>query len=388
MPRVSIDRDFTRDLLVRLIQINSVNPALVPGAPGEREICDHIAGLMRGLGLAVEMREPEPGRTSVVARLVGRGGARSLMLNGHIDTVGVEGMAEPFSGAIRAGRVYGRGAFDMKGGVAAMIGALAALVRAGAPLRGDVVLAAVGDEEYASLGTEDLLNRVRTDAAIVGEPTALDICRAHKGFVWIEVETAGRAAHGSRFDLGLDANLKLGQFLAALAGLERELRARPPHPLVGPPSLHAALLSGGSGMSTYAASARVQIERRTVPGESAAQTVAEVQALVDRLAADDPDFHASVRPFFAREPFEAPAGAGIVRALERAAAGILGRTPRQIGDTPWMDAALCQAAGIKTVVFGATGAGAHAAEEWVDLESVYAMAEIITATALDYCSGE
>src|SRR5205807_7054230 len=279
----------------------------------------------------------------------------------------------PFSGAIRDGKVYGRGSFDMKGSLAACMAAAKALVDGGVRLRGDVLVAAVADEEYGSLGTSDLIRRVRVDGAIVTEPTALEVCLAHKGYLWIQVDVSGRAAHGSRFELGIDANMKMGQFLAQLSLLERELRARTPHPLVGPPSLHAALLSGGAGLSTYAPSSTVRIERRTVPGETEAGAVAEIQAIVDSLEAGDPCFHASVRPFFNRNPFEVSPEARIVKTVDRAAAKVLGRPARHIGDTPWMDAALLQAAGVETVVCGVAGAGAHAEVEWVELESVFAL---------------
>ena len=382
---IEIDRRYVTDSLVRLVRINSVNPSLAPGAPGEKAIAGFIAESLTESGLTVETREPEPGRTSVVARLSGTGGGRNLLLNGHSDTVDVAGMPEPFSAAIRDGRVYGRGSFDMKGSLAACMGAARALAGAGTRLRGDLLVAAVADEEYGSLGTQDLLRDLHPDAAIVTEPTALDVCLAHKGYLWIAVEVAGRAAHGSRFELGVDANMKMGSFLHELAELERELRARPAHPLVGPPSLHAAMLRGGSGLSTYAARSVAHIERRTVPGETGAQAVAEIQRIVDRLQARDADFRATVRPYFERNPFEVRRDADIVQAVARAAADVRGRQPAFIGDTPWMDAALLQAAGIETVVFGAAGAGAHAAEEWVDLESVLQLARILARTAAQYC---
>ena len=252
-------------------------------------------------------------------------------------------------------------------------------------LSGDLLVAAVADEEYGSLGTRDLIERVQVDGAIVTEPTGLEVCLAHKGYLWIQVDVAGRAAHGSKFELGIDANLKMGRFLAELSALERELRARPPHPLVGPPSLHAALLSGGTGLSTYAPSSMVQIERRTVPGETEAQAVAEIQAIVDRIARDDRDFHATVKCFFARDPFETAPTTAIVQAVDRAAAKVRGGPAKHIGDTPWMDAALLQAAGAETVVCGATGAGAHSDCEWVELESVFQLAEILAEAAVEYC---
>jgi acetylornithine deacetylase len=382
---MKIDRRYTLETLARLVQINSINPTLAPGAPGEREIAAFIAESLRGCGLAVEILEPAPGRTSVLGRLAGTGGGRSLMLNAHCDTVDVQGMAEPFSGATRDGRLYGRGAYDMKGSLAACMAAAKALREGGRQLRGDVLVAAVADEEYGSLGTSDMLTRVKVDGAIVTEPTALEVCLAHKGYLWIQVEVAGRAAHGSKFELGIDANMKMGQFLGRLSELERDLRSRPPHPLVGPPSLHAAMLSGGSGLSTYAASSTVQIERRTVPGETQEQATREIQAIVDRLAAQDGDFHATVRSFFVRDPFEVPASAEIVRAVDRAAAKVRGCPAAHIGDTPWMDAALLQAAGVETVVCGAGGTGAHADVEWVDVESVVKLAEILAEAAVEYC---
>jgi len=359
---------------------------LGPGAPGERGIAGFIAGSLRACGLTAETLEPSPGRTSVVGRLGGSGGGRSLMLNGHCDTVDIRGMEEPFSGALRDGRLYGRGSYDMKGSLAACMAAGKALKDSGIRLRGDLVVAAVADEEYGSLGTTDMLRHLKVDGAIVTEPTALEVCLAHKGYLWIEVAITGRAAHGSRFELGIDANMKMGSFLAELSRLERDLRLRSPHPLVGPPSLHAALLRGGSGLSTYAASSTVQIERRTVPGETEAQVVAEIQAVVDGLARQDPDFHATVRPFFVRDPFEVPPDSPIVQAVDRAAEKVRGRAPAHIGDTPWMDAALLQAAGVETVVCGPAGAGAHADVEWVDVESVLTLAEILAEAAVDYCA--
>ena len=380
-----IDREYVLDTLTRLVRINSINPTLVPGAPGEREIGEFIAESMRGAGLSVEVFEPEPGRTSVVGRVAGTGGGRSLMLNAHCDTVDVAGMAEPFSGEIRDGKLYGRGSYDMKGSLAACMAAAKALADCGIQLRGDVVVAAVADEEYGSLGTRDLIRHLKVDGAIVTEPTALEICLAHKGYLWIEVEVTGRAAHGSKFELGIDANMKMGQFLARLSLLDRDLRSRNPHPLVGPPSLHAAILSGGTGLSTYAASSKVQIERRTVPGETAEQAVGEIQQIVETLSVDDRDFHATVRPFFVRQPFEVSPEAPIVKALDRAVAKVRGTAAAHIGDTPWMDSALLQEAGVETVVCGAAGAGAHADVEWVDVESVVKLAEILADAAIDYC---
>jgi acetylornithine deacetylase len=383
---MNVDRDDLVANLAGLVRINSINPTLVPGAPGEAEIAEYVARWLEAAGLEIQVIESVPGRPSVIARLAGTGGGRSLMLNAHMDTVDVVGMAEPFSGAVRNGRLYGRGSYDMKGSLAACMAAARTLAASGSRLRGDVVVAGVADEEYGSIGTTDVVAQVHTDGAIVTEPTSLRVCRAHKGYLWIEVTVSGRAAHGSRFEQGIDANLRMGRFLSKLERLERELRNRPPHALVGPPSLHAATLEGGSGLSTYAARSVVRIERRTIPGETEASVMAEIEGLLAALRKEDPSFTADARAFFVRDPFEVERDAGIVAALDSAASAILGKAPEHVGDTPWMDAALLSARGIQTVVFGPHGAGAHADEEWVDIESVHRTAEILIGTARAWCA--
>lgn len=377
-------RDYVATVLADLVEIDSINPAFSGGTTSEHAIAEFTAGLLFSLGLQIATYDAAPGRPSVVARLAGTGAGRSLLLYAHLDTVGVEGMAAPFDPAVEHGRLHGRGAYDMKGGLTACIAAVRAL-GAGPRLAGDVLVVAAADEEVASIGIQEVLRHVRADAAIVTEPTELGVCLAHKGFCWLDVITAGRAAHGSRFDLGIDANLRMGRVLARLDELEQELRTRLSHPLVGPPSLHAAVLRGGTGPSTYAAECLLQIERRTIPGESAKQVVEEIEAILRRLRAEDPTFVASVRSRLWRDPFEVPADARVVRTVTAAARDVLGRPPAVVGQTPWMDAAFLAAAGIETVVIGPAGAGAHAADEWVDLASVAQLAEILARAARAYC---
>ncbi|MCI0692235.1 ArgE/DapE family deacylase [candidate division KSB1 bacterium] len=383
--QLTIDREYLIKTLSDLIRINSINPQLVPEGAGEAEIAAYIAGALRRLNLEVMTHEPEPGRVSVVGKLKGKGRGRSLMLNGHVDTVGVAGMREAFAAAIRNGRMYGRGTYDMKGSIAACMTAVKALVDANVSLGGDLLLAAVADEEYFSLGAVEVIKHHRVDGAIVTEATEMNLCRAHKGFIWLGVETLGRAAHGSRFDEGIDANMRMGRFLAELDKLEKELRSRSTHPLVGPPSLHAALINGGAGLSTYAASCKLKIERRTIPGETEAQVVSEIKAIIDRLSAADPTFKATVSAFCTRDPFEVAADAAIARAVEQAATNVRGTPPQHIGQTYWMDSALLANAGVETVVIGPIGAGAHADEEWVDLQSLVDLAEILAQAAIAYC---
>jgi acetylornithine deacetylase len=385
MAAFSIDRDFLLSTLTDLVRIDSVNTSLVPGGAGEARIAVRVTEELESLGLEVEVLEATTGRPSVVGRLRGSGGGRSLMLNAHTDTVGIDGMADALTPVIRDGRVYGRGVYDMKGSLAACLAAVKALVDAKAILRGDVVVAAVADEEYASVGTAEVTRRVPVDAAVVTEPTELDICIAHKGFVWLEVETIGKAAHGSRFFEGVDANMRMGRLLGRLDRLEENLRMRPPHPLVGPPSLHAPLLRGGTELSTYAAACRLGIERRTVPGETEASVRAEIETLIDEARAEDSSFRATVRCLLARNAFEVSPEAAIVSAVRDAATRRLGRTPAFIGKPFWMDSAILADAGVETVVIGPVGGGAHTTEEWVDLQSLGDLAEILAESTLAFC---
>src|SRR5919204_3880337 len=213
------------------------------------------------------------------------------MLVAHLDTVDVVGMEDPFRPRIEEGRLYGRGAYDMKGGlVAAMLAAAAAAERR---LRGDVMLCAVCDEEYESVGVQALLRDHRADGAVVTEPTEMKVAIAHKGFDWFTIEVEGKAAHGSRPHLGVDAIVKMGGVLGELQALDRRLRTGPGHRLLGTGNIHASLIRGGQELSSIPASCTLDVERRSVPGEGPEQTSSEISAILERLAAADPDFRAT-----------------------------------------------------------------------------------------------
>ena len=366
------------ELVASLVAIDSVNPDLVPGGAGEAEMAAFVAGWLYNAGLEVEVDEAAPGRPSVIGVARGTGGGRSLMLNAHMDTVGVDGMERPFEPVVRNGRMYGRGAYDMKAGLAACM--LAAERLRTEELAGDVIVAAVADEEYASIGVQSVLGRRRTDAAIVTEPTALRVCIAHKGFVWAEVETRGRAAHGSRPAEGIDAITLMAPALTRLAELQSSLDAAPRHELVGPGSVHASLIEGGQELSSYPARCVLSLERRTVPGETAADVRRECEALAAGIEG------AEARLALVRDPFSVEPGADVVQSVARAAEAVSGRPAELYGETYWMDAAFIQAAGIPTVVFGPGGHGAHAVEEWVDLASVKACADGLVLAARELCN--
>ena len=364
-------------LLERLVSIDSVNPGL--GGPGEEEIAMFVAEWARGAGLAVELDEAAPGRPNVIATARGTGGGRTLLLNAHTDTVGHRGMADPLRPRVEDGRVYGRGAYDMKGGLAACL--VAAAEVAHRALRGDVVVSAVVDEELTSIGTQSVLKRVRADAAIVAEPTQMRACVAHKGFVAFEVETHGRAAHGSRPDLGVDAIAKMGHVLVGLEALDRSLREQPTHHLLGAGSLHAGVIAGGSEFSTYPERCVLQAERRTVPGESLDQVEAELQGLLDRLRRSDLDFKGTWRTVAARRAFEVDAGEEIVRLVRSYA-----RAGEPVGESFWADSALIAETLIPTMLFGPGGEGAHAQVEWVSLADVERCAAVFLSVATEFCA--
>jgi acetylornithine deacetylase len=370
-------------LTSQLVAIDSVNPDLVPGAAGEAEIAGFVSEWLYRAGLEVQVLEPVPGRPSVVGIARGRGGGRSLMLNAHLDTVGVAGMDEPHTPTVSGNRLYGRGAYDPKGSLAACMLAAARCRRDN--LRGDVIIAAVADEEYASLGTRTVIDHVRADYAIVSEQTGLhQVCIAHKGFAWLELSTRGRAAHGSKADLGIDAILHMGPLLAELGRLGGRLSRRE-HPFLGPATVHASLIEGGQELSSYPASCSLQLERRTIPGESRAAVEAEVRELIDRCRRHEPALDADVRTLLWREPFESAVDSPIVEALRRAVKARTGVRPTPFGKPGWMDSALLAAAGMPSVVFGPGGDGAHALVEWVDLDDVAACADIYHAVAHAIC---
>ena len=371
------------ELLSRLVAIDSVNPALVPGAAGEREIAAFVAGWARAAGLEAETLEATPGRPSVVVRARGRGGGRTLLLCGHLDTVTVAGMDDPHTPRVEGDRLYGRGAYDMKCGLAAAL--VACREAAALGLAGDVVVAAVADEEHSSLGVQEVLEHVRADAAIVTEPTELELIVAHKGFVWSEIEVTGRAAHGSRPELGVDAIVKSGPVLTALGELDAALAGRE-HPRLGRGSVHASLIEGGEELSSIPARCVLKLERRTLPGETAADVEAELGALLATCRAADPELEAEARTLLVREPFEIADDAELVAVVADAVREITGTAPPTAGASYWADAAFIAAAGIPTVMFGPVGEGAHASEEWVSLSSTETVARTLVAVAARICA--
>ena len=367
-----------------LVKVDSRNPDLVAGAPAEGEVARALASVLEGWGFRVSLQEVVPGRPNVVAR-IGTPGSRSLMFNGHLDVVGVEGMTHaPFDALTSDGKLYGRGATDMKGGVAAMCCAAWRAAQAG--LAGEVVVAAVVDEEWQSAGTKCLVDRgVRADACIVTEPTRLAIAPAHKGFTWTEVAFTGRAAHGSRYDVGIDAIRHAGLLLAELDRLDREELVLHTHPLLGHASLHASSISGGSGWSTYPDQCLMTVERRTVPGESPDDAVHEMRQALKRVMAATESARGDVRHVFSQWPSDVAVDAPVVRSLSAAMEAVGERVSIE-GLSAWTDAALLNAAGIPAICYGPGDISlAHSATEWVEEREITRATAVLERMALDWC---
>lgn len=375
----SLSREVLLPLLQQLIAIPSVNPDLVPDSPGgEAAIARACRDWLLARGVNAWVEEVAPGRENMVAE-VGAGDGPVLALCAHLDTVTLSGMSiQPLEPRVEGGRIFGRGSYDMKGGVAAILCAAAALAESPPP--GRIILALVCDEEYASRGADDFVRRHRADACVVTEPSDGELVLAHKGFVWLELVTTGVAAHGSRWDQGVSAIGRMAPIVAELERFDAEVLRRRTHALVGPASLHCAVIAGGTGWSTYASECTLRVERRTLPGETAESVLEEIEGAVRRAGEE-----AAVRVVFHRAPMVCDRDAPIAAAVRAAATEVTGSAPRESGVEYWMDAAVFSEAGIPAVDYGGTGAGAHAAVEWTDIDSWVTTARVLATAARRFC---
>lgn len=376
------------DLIAELVRVDSVNPSLDSRHAGETELARYVAEWSERRGLAVQWLESVPGRPSLIVTAKGTGSGASLLLNGHLDTVGVTGMDGAFEPKVVDGKLYGRGAFDMKASLAACLMTLVAAKELG--LKGDVIFTAVADEENDSIGTQETLAAlqqagVRPAAAIVTEPSELEIQVAHRGFAVMQVELEGKASHTAKPEAGVNALTHLGRLLAGVERAAGTLTSGPAHPLLGHGSLQPVLASGGQELYTTPARAVATLERRTVPGENLAQARAEIDAILAELKANDPSVSATVETLIAREPFEVGLEADLVMLVAAAAEAVTGSPAPLVGAPYWTDAALVAAAGIPTVLYGPRGGGIHQTVEWVELESVETVRQVLVRTAVGIC---
>ena len=387
---MTVDIDIPRGdavaLTRALTRIDSRNPTLSPDSLGELQIAEALGRLLSEWGFTVNLQECAPRRPNLVAS-IGNPSGPALMFAGHLDTVGVEGMThDPFAADMRSGRIYGRGSADMKAGIAAMcVAALRAFDSSGNNAAGQIIVAAVADEEYESLGMRSLLaSGIRAEAAVLTEPTRLAICPAHRGFVWAEIEFTGRAAHGSRYDIGIDAITHAGLVLAALDEFGKTDLAARTHPLLGRASVHASTISGGTGMSTYPDRCLLAIERRTLPGEGVSQVARELSDACELVRARNPELSASVRLLTAQSPSDVDRNEPVVRMLEKAIEDE-SIEPRIEGLSAWTDAALLNGSGIPAICFGPGDiALAHSAEEYVPVREIEMAADVLARVGIDW----
>src|SRR5215468_693060 len=364
------------DLLDALVRIDSVNPGLDPAGAGETQIAAWIARWGRSAGLRVDVLEGTAGRPSVIVRGGEDHGGRRLLLCGHLDTVGLAGTRDGLTPRVEGDRLYARGAYDMKAGLAAALIACRDAALAG--IGGEVIVAAAADEERASLGIQEVLTHLDPagiDAAVVTEPTERQAGTAHRGFVWTEVTITGVAAHGSRPHLGADA------ILAAFDHLDQQLRGRP-HPFLGPGNLHASLITGGTEESTIPGRCVFTVERRTLPEETLERVEADIADLLEQCRPADPLLNITARTILHRPPMETPASAPIVQALLAAAGPGTTVAPMSY----WADSAFLSIAGIPTVLYGPEGEGAHADIEWVSRSGTTTTTDVLIHLARDFCS--
>ncbi|HET6626596.1 MAG TPA: M20/M25/M40 family metallo-hydrolase [Nocardioidaceae bacterium] len=382
------------DLTAELVALDTTNPALVPGAPGERPAVEHLCRRLSTSGFRTEVVEAAvPGRPSLLAWHTGPRPGRTLVLDGHLDVVGAGAMPDPFGPRVVGDRMTGRGTCDMKAGVAAMVVAAEESARRRTP--GTVVLALVADEEHDSIGTEAVLPALSRlglapDGCIVGEPTGLDLAAAHRGYAVVEVVLRGTAAHSSQPDLGSNALTHLGRLLGRIEDADTELRTRPAHPVVGHGSWAATVAHAGEAPFTVPDLATTLLERRTVPGESAAAALVDVREMLAALTAADPTVSGLARLVTWRDAWELgndAATAGLLESLQGALARHGGPAAAQVGFPYWMESAMWQAAGIPTVVCGPAGGGLHADDEWVELAQVRSYAGALVDVVQDFCGG-
>jgi len=357
-----------------LTRIDSSNPDLSSEAGGgESKIAEYLFAWLMHHDFEVHRLETHAGRPSVVGVAKGSGGGKTLMFNGHIDTV-----------------VHGRGSFDMKAGIAA---SLVAVYRANCTgnLRGDIILALVADEENLSIGTQELLAAGwHADAAVISEPTGHEMLLSHKGFIWAEVDIIGKAGHGSRPDLCVDAITKAGHFLVALekfgeALMNGQVEEAVRHPKLGTGTIHASLITGGEELSSYPALCTISIERRTVPGETTRLVENQLNSILNELSKNVPGFKSTLRMGESRAPYDIDENHAFVEMFAEHARVVLGTEVAMAGGSYWADSALLAEKGIPAVLFGVQGGGAHASKEWADTDSIAKVAETLKRVALDFC---
>ena len=372
-------------MTLALVAIPSVNPSIETGGDAEEAVARTAAAWLREWGWDAQVIACDSGRFNVSA-IRGETGP-SLLLNGHLDTVGIKGMTvAPFGGDSTDELIVGRGSCDMKAGVAIVLETARLAALNDWPGRLHILL--TGDEEHASIGMQAAVESgLSADMAVVTEPTSLAVMPAHKGFSWVKATFLGRAAHGSRPEVGVDAVRAASRFLVALDELDAEIHAGPAHPLLGHGSWHVGTMTGGVAPSVYPEQCEVVMERRTLPSESENDFIADLQAQADVLVDAGHALGVTLEQDLMRPGSDVDPGHPVVTGL-LAACATEGVEPRVEGMTAWVDAAYLNLIGIPAVCFGPGSIGkAHSADEDVPVSEIQAGARVLSRFAHAFLSG-
>ena len=397
--KININKNRLTKLLQELVRIESINHDLVPGGSGEQKAAEFTANFMNDAGLEAEIQETGPGHFNAVGILRGTGGGKNLLINAHLDTVSIEGMQDPFSGRVTDGKLFGRGSADDKGGVAAAVEAAISIYESGKKLSGDLIIAGVSGEEYASEGSEAFIREYGESAhgCIIGEPSRisqgiyLGVGVGSGGYVWIEYLVYGKRAHGSLYEVGIDAIDNMQLILAGIHNLNQNLISQKPY--INPhaniaaswkPSIHNSLINGGHDLATYPDFCKLSVERRMVYGETFDLVKNEVDQIVNDAKKKNPSLMVDTKILFQRNPWQASKGPLLDFVLKEVEI-LTNNHPMVYGVGGWDDGAISSLHGIPTVVFGPSGDDWHGPNEYVDLESLYTCSQGMANVAARFC---
>jgi len=362
----------------------------------EKEIAEFIHRSLVIEGIDAELIEVEKGRYNIIGTLKGEGAGKTLLLTGHTDTVPPYDMKNPFTLKIEENKLYGRGAVDMKGPLACMIFSMIAIKRSGIKLNGDVVFAGVIDEEEGSLGTIDLIERgLKADAAIVGEPTNLDLCVAHRGLEWFEVQFQGKTVHGGKQSEGINAILKASNFIQRCEEKLIPNIMKETHDIIGTSSMNYGTIQGGTQPSTVAGECKLKIDRRWVPGVKYDQVLDDFENIISELKEQDDEFDCTfnivkesvMKKGYIHEAMEIDLHHPILSMVRESTGRIFNRRPDTTFFPAWTDGGLLSSyAKIPTIVFGPGNLeSAHSAKEHLDKNQVLSGTLIYALVAVDFC---
>lgn len=393
-----VQNHYALESLVGLTQELIRHPSHVHYPGRETEVGHYLAQYCRKKGFEVEVKPIVDGRVNVVVTLKGSGGGKSLLLNGHLDTVPPGDMDfDPYEAFIEDGHIHGRGAVDMKGPIASMITMMEALKNSGIRLKGDVIFTGVIGEEEQSEGTEDLVkSNIQAQGAIVGEPSSREFSAGHRGLEWLEINVKGKAAHGGMPHLGINAIEKASLLIEKIKTELYPKIAERSHPLMGKSVMNFGRIEGGLQPSTVAADCKIQIDRRYIAGETVQSVIAEYQELIDELSALDPEFSAEITRMpnnmltLDHLPLATDLEEPIVLSLKKAMEIVLEKKPVMSTKRGWTDASLISNyAHIPTVVYGPGHiAYSHTRNEKVAISELVEAVEVYFLTALDFCEIE